>query len=146
MSCLSPANCGVGLQYRLPNYSRSMDNIHDPVNYPCPHCPAILPPCNRIHPQLLQVILGCSANIFPDEWREKAGPVLDFFSSSVATVVCSVVSTPQMVITDRESSSAIVQVALPHSSALLVRVRGRPLWSYGTKVTIMPQTQQPLYL
>ncbi|CAM9637599.1 unnamed protein product, partial [Sphacelaria rigidula] len=33
--------------------------------------------------------------------REKAGPALDFFSSSVATLVCSVVSTPQMVITDR---------------------------------------------
>eukprot|EP00903_Cladosiphon_okamuranus_P012134 g11383.t1 len=49
----------------------------------------------------LEVILGCSAKIFPDEWRERAGPVLDFFSSSVATLVCSVVSTPQMVITDR---------------------------------------------
>ncbi|CAM9516031.1 unnamed protein product [Scytosiphon promiscuus] len=49
----------------------------------------------------LEVILGCSAKIFPDEWRERAGPVLDFFSSSVATMVCSVVSTPQMVLTDR---------------------------------------------
>ncbi|CAM9400155.1 unnamed protein product [Ectocarpus sp. 4 AP-2014] len=49
----------------------------------------------------LEVILGCSSKIFPDEWRERAGPVLDFLSSSVATVVCSVVSTPQMVLTDR---------------------------------------------
>ncbi|CAM9444012.1 unnamed protein product, partial [Hapterophycus canaliculatus] len=48
----------------------------------------------------LEVILGCSAKVFPDEWRERAGPVLDFFSSSVATMVCSVVSTPQMVLTD----------------------------------------------
>ena len=53
-----------------------------------------------------QVILGCSAKIFPDEWRERAGPVLDFMSSSVATLVCSVVSTPQMVITDRESGQS----------------------------------------
>lgn len=66
---------------------------------------AILPCAHpSTHLLLLQVILGCSAKIFPDEWRERAGPVLDFFSSSVATLVCSVVSTPQMVITDRESS------------------------------------------
>lgn len=52
----------------------------------------------------LKVILGCSAKVFPDEWRERAGPVLDFLSSSVATVVCSVISTPQMVLTDREWS------------------------------------------
>eukprot|EP00904_Undaria_pinnatifida_P012332 jgi/Undpi1/8229/HiC_scaffold_25.g10699.m1 len=49
----------------------------------------------------LEVILGCSARVFPTEWRDKAGPVLDFVSSSVATLVCSVVSTPQMVLTDR---------------------------------------------
>lgn len=49
----------------------------------------------------LEVILECTAKIFPDEWRERAGPGLDFLSSSVATLVCSVVSTPQMVITDR---------------------------------------------
>ncbi|KAG5182703.1 mitochondrial energy transfer protein [Tribonema minus] len=29
------------------------------------------------------------------------GPVLDFFSSTVATTICSIISTPQMVITDR---------------------------------------------
>jgi len=32
--------------------------------------------------------------------KEKIGPSLDFFSSSVATICCSVVSTPQMMITD----------------------------------------------
>lgn len=49
-----------------------------------------------------QIILGCSTKVFPTEWRERAGPVLDFLSSSVATMVCSIVSTPQMVITDRK--------------------------------------------
>jgi hypothetical protein len=32
--------------------------------------------------------------------KEKIGPGLDFFSSSIATICCSVVSTPQMMITD----------------------------------------------
>lgn len=60
--------------------------------------------CVFDHPSL-QVILGVSARVFPTEWREKAGPVLDFVSSSVATLVCSVVSTPQMVLTDRKCPS-----------------------------------------
>lgn len=85
------------------------------MSYPYPLCHL---PVLPIHVRL-QVILGCSAKVFPDEWREKAGPVLDFFSSSVATLVCSVVSTPQMVLTDRESSPAIY-LPLSHSRAFLV--------------------------
>ncbi|CAM9456039.1 unnamed protein product, partial [Scytosiphon promiscuus] len=49
----------------------------------------------------LEVIMGFSAKIFPSEWRERAGPVLDFVTSGVATLLCSVVSTPQIVIEDR---------------------------------------------
>ncbi|CAN0101409.1 unnamed protein product, partial [Hapterophycus canaliculatus] len=46
-------------------------------------------------------MMGFSAKIFPREWRERAGPVLDFVTSGVATLLCSVVSTPQIVIEDR---------------------------------------------
>lgn len=46
--------------------------------------------------------MGFSAKFFPADWRETAGPVLDFVTSGVATLLCSVVSTPQVVIEDRE--------------------------------------------
>ncbi|CAM9932117.1 unnamed protein product, partial [Ectocarpus fasciculatus] len=49
----------------------------------------------------LEVIMGFSAKFFPADWRETAGPVLDFVTSGVATLLCSVVSTPQVVIEDR---------------------------------------------
>ncbi|CAM9876887.1 unnamed protein product [Discosporangium mesarthrocarpum] len=49
----------------------------------------------------LEVVRGCTAKAFPENWREKTGALLDFFSSAVATTMCSVVSTPQMVLTDR---------------------------------------------
>ncbi|CAB1103307.1 unnamed protein product [Ectocarpus sp. CCAP 1310/34] len=49
----------------------------------------------------LEVIMGLSAKFFPADWRETAGPVLDFVTSGVATLLCSVVSTPQVVIEDR---------------------------------------------
>ncbi|CAN0287845.1 unnamed protein product [Pylaiella littoralis] len=49
----------------------------------------------------LEVIMGFSSKFFPAEWREKAGPALDFFTSGVATLLCSVISTPQIVIEDR---------------------------------------------
>ncbi|CAM9835384.1 unnamed protein product [Choristocarpus tenellus] len=50
----------------------------------------------------LEAVRGCSARAFPEGGREKAGPLLDFFSSAVATFMCSSVSTPQMVLTDSE--------------------------------------------
>eukprot|EP00752_Nemacystus_decipiens_P016757 g14995.t1 len=49
----------------------------------------------------LELIMGFSTKIFPAEWRERAGPVLDFVTSGVATLLCSVISTPQIVIEDR---------------------------------------------
>lgn len=108
-----------------------------------PTCPFLyILPFSRApspHLLLLQVILGCSARIFPDEWRERAGPVLDFFSSSVATLVCSVVSTPQMVITDRESGPATV--AFSHSRAFLVCALGRVFVSI-TKARSIPHRQK----
>ncbi|CAM9492814.1 unnamed protein product [Phaeothamnion confervicola] len=47
----------------------------------------------------LEAVRGYAASLFPG--NVALGPVLDFVSSSVATTICSVVSTPQMVLTDR---------------------------------------------
>mmetsp|Transcript_37720 Transcript_37720/g.48061 ORF Transcript_37720/g.48061 Transcript_37720/m.48061 type:complete len:427 (-) Transcript_37720:260-1540(-) len=40
-------------------------------------------------------------NICPPSWSQSGGFVFDFIASAVSTTLCSVVSTPQMVITDR---------------------------------------------
>ena len=44
--------------------------------------------------------------------KEKMGPGLDFISSAIATICCSVVSTPQMMITD-VSTAIILYFRLP---------------------------------
>lgn len=45
----------------------------------------------------LEAVRGFTAAALPSS----LGPILDFFSSSVATTICSIISTPQMVVTDR---------------------------------------------
>jgi hypothetical protein len=51
--------------------------------------------------------------------KERIGPGLDFLSSSIATVCCSVVSTPQMMITD---VSILMDVSLEHLLCILYLV------------------------
>jgi hypothetical protein len=57
-------------------------------------------PHGAVNFAVLEFVRSRMTKVIPDGVAERLGPGLDFLSSSVSTICCSVVSTPQMMITD----------------------------------------------